>query len=752
MLSIGSRFRTEELPGGGGRQAEALAERNNWTLAELADRTIDTAGFDPAGVLDLELRRAGLHRTPAARPVDRAAQPGGQEDRQPARAAGDRRRRAGQVGKKDLSATKKQMKETVAQQTERLYEALCTERDWPFADWDVYLNHHPVARRLVQRLVWAVVDEGKAVQLFRPLEDGTLTDAEDEEVAVAPDARIRLAHDWLMKPKEVELWKQHLIDYEVKPLFAQLGKGTYELPKDRAGETEIKDFEGHLLEAFALRGRALKLGYTRGQAEDGGVFYTYVKRFPTLGIEAIIEFTGNGLPEENRTVALETLSFYASRANRDRPGSRSPRCPRSCSPSVTTTCARSPPTAAASTPSGGKRPASNRWPTPASSALPPSRPMPAELARLAEKDSLERPVGWRLSPRAVRAFIVGDPKLGISRKFYGDDALIDRCIVTLMSNRALLLVGEPGTAKSMLSELLAAAISGRSTTTIQGTAGTTEDQIKYSWNYALLLAEGPTPRALVPGPIYTAMEQGLLCRFEEVTRVQPEIQDSLISLLSDKLLHVPELKGDENTVFAARGFNVLATANIRDRGVHEMSSALKRRFNFETVRPIADRKLETKLVQEQTEALLAGGGGRGRLRARRRRSARRRLPGPAPGGDHRGRGGREAHRGDVVGRGGGRRLRRLPGRPLLRRAEGRRRARRPAAHRHRAQGQPRGRRRSCATTSTWWSSSGPSASPSGGACWMPGASSTADAAPRDGARDHHRRGTGAGRHACSPPS
>jgi MoxR-like ATPase len=227
-----------------------------------------------------------------------------------------------------------------------------------------------------------------------------------------------------------------------------------------------------------------------------------------------------------------------------------------------------------------------------------------ELERLAKADSGDRPRGWKLSPRAVRSFIVGDRKLKIARKFYGDDPLIDRCIVTLMSNRGLLLVGEPGTAKSMLSELLAAAISGRSVVTIQGTAGTTEDQIKYSWNYALLLAEGPTQQALVPGPMYKAMEEGLICRFEEVTRVQPEVQDSLISLLSDKLLHVPELKGGEATVFAAPGFNVLATANIRDRGVHEMSSALKRRFNFETVRPINDRRLEVQLVKEQTDALL----------------------------------------------------------------------------------------------------------------------------------------------------
>lgn len=227
-----------------------------------------------------------------------------------------------------------------------------------------------------------------------------------------------------------------------------------------------------------------------------------------------------------------------------------------------------------------------------------------EFARLAEADRDAKPVGWRLSPRSVRTFIVGDPRLDVKRKFYGDDALIDRCIVTLMSDRGLMLVGEPGTAKSMLSELLAAAISGKSTCTIQGTSGTTEDQVKYGWNYALLLAEGPTTRALVRGPIYEAMSEGCICRFEEVTRVQPEVQDCLISAMSDKMLRIPELEGSASTAFAAPGFNIVATANIRDRGVHEMSSALKRRFNFETVRPIADRKQEMQLVREQTESLL----------------------------------------------------------------------------------------------------------------------------------------------------
>ena len=239
-----------------------------------------------------------------------------------------------------------------------------------------------------------------------------------------------------------------------------------------------------------------------------------------------------------------------------------------------------------------------------------------ELARLAQADTRAKPPGWRLSPRAVRQFILGDEALKVSRKFYGDDPLVDRAIVTLMGHQGLMLVGEPGTAKSLLSELLAAAISGDSGLTVQGTAGTTEDHIKYSWNYALLLAEGPSQKALVPSPLYQAMRSGKLVRFEEITRCPPEIQDVLISLMSEKQLMIPELGQagpnadgsvtDGARLFAQRGFNIIATANLRDRGVHEMSSALKRRFNFETVRPIRDHAFEVELVTAQLQRDLAG--------------------------------------------------------------------------------------------------------------------------------------------------
>lgn len=250
----------------------------------------------------------------------------------------------------------------------------------------------------------------------------------------------------------------------------------------------------------------------------------------------------------------------------------------------------------------------------------PERLWAEELAFLAAWDDGPRPPGWRLTPRAVVTFIMGsrDEKLSlpkgakgqkptaIAEKFVGDRALVERSVVTLVGERGLLLVGEPGTAKSMLSELLAAAISGTSALTVQGTAGTTEDQLRYGWNYATLLARGPSREALVPSPILTAMRAGAMARVEEVTRCLPEVQDALVSILSDRRLAVPELAdvGGGLVEFAKPGFNVIATANLRDRGVSEMSAALKRRFNFETVPAIPELAREVALVKRQAQASL----------------------------------------------------------------------------------------------------------------------------------------------------
>jgi MoxR-like ATPase len=229
----------------------------------------------------------------------------------------------------------------------------------------------------------------------------------------------------------------------------------------------------------------------------------------------------------------------------------------------------------------------------------------AELEALRAADRDAKPEGWLLSPKAVRTYILGGKAGGseIRPKYLGSERVVEIAIATLATDRALLLVGEPGTAKSWLSEHLAAAISGNSLLLVQGTAGTTEEQVRYSWNYALLLAEGPSPKALVPSPMYRAMEEGKLVRFEEISRCPSEVQDTLITLLSEKVLAIPELNLH---LPAKRGFNLIATANTRDRGVNDMSAALTRRFNKVVLPVPQDVDTEVAIVQKRVAEIGAG--------------------------------------------------------------------------------------------------------------------------------------------------
>ena len=225
-----------------------------------------------------------------------------------------------------------------------------------------------------------------------------------------------------------------------------------------------------------------------------------------------------------------------------------------------------------------------------------------EIEQLIREDKYERPPGWKMSARAVLTYICGG-KAGtrdITPKYIGHQRLVEIAIATLVTDRALLLIGEPGTAKSWLSEHLAAAINGDSTKVVQGTAGTTEEHIRYTWNYAMLIAHGPSNDAIIKSSIFRAMESGTLARFEEITRCAAEVQDALISLLSEKRLSVPEL-GTE--VPAAKGFSIIATANTRDRGVNDMSAALKRRFNMIVLPTPATLENEIEIVRKRVREL-----------------------------------------------------------------------------------------------------------------------------------------------------
>ena len=234
--------------------------------------------------------------------------------------------------------------------------------------------------------------------------------------------------------------------------------------------------------------------------------------------------------------------------------------------------------------------------------LPAEQLFQKEIDALIENEKYPVPTGWRMSPKSVFTYICGGKSGGveITPKYIGHERLVEIAISTLVTDRALLLIGEPGTAKSWLSEHLTAAINGNSTRVIQGTAGTTEEQIKYSWNYAMLIANGPSKEAMIPSPVYRAMEDGAIARVEEISRCASEVQDALISILSEKRISVPEL-GIE--VPAKKGFSAIATANTRDKGVNEMSAALKRRFNIVVLPAPESLESEMEIVQTRIAQL-----------------------------------------------------------------------------------------------------------------------------------------------------
>ncbi|WP_057856597.1 DUF4132 domain-containing protein [Bradyrhizobium lablabi] len=310
LLSIARRHRTNAVQVLAQALVERLADERNWTTDELADRTIPTAGLDERGTLDLEIGSRVYQARLDAEDVLTLYNPDGKVVKSLPQVSDGPDKESAAEAKKALSNAKKELKQVHEFQAKRLYEALCVGRRWQLADWQRFLLEHPIVGRLVQRLVWLGLDaQGEIVASFRPLEDLSLTDSSDNAVDPASFAAVQLAHRSLFTAEQSEAWKQHLADYKVEPLFNQLDRSVL----TSGVGSSIDDRAGHIIEAFKLRGAAQKLGYERAQAEDGGWFTQYIKPFGGVAINAVIEFTGSPLPEENRAVALVAAKFVRAR-------------------------------------------------------------------------------------------------------------------------------------------------------------------------------------------------------------------------------------------------------------------------------------------------------------------------------------------------------------------------------------------------------------------------------------------------------
>jgi len=308
VIAAATRLKQKGVQKFAGELVNKVAEARDWTMDELADRTVPTAGFDEDGVLtlvcgeDAKVYEARITpdlnvvlRNPAGKEV--ANLPSGQDD-------------ATAAAKKQLGATKKELKQIISMQAARLYEALCAERSWSTDDWRRSFHDHPVLRRLVERVVWLGLDgEGNVIGAFRPTAEGDFTNTDDASVDIAAFDRVRIAHGALLSDDEGKAWAQHLEDYEIKPLFTQFGRALLRAAEEDAKQTRIEDRKGWVTDAFTIRGIAAKLGYERGPALDGGFFNEYRKPFSSAGLAAVIEFSGNSLPEQNVPAALVLLRF-----------------------------------------------------------------------------------------------------------------------------------------------------------------------------------------------------------------------------------------------------------------------------------------------------------------------------------------------------------------------------------------------------------------------------------------------------------
>ncbi len=309
LLSAARRHRTRSVQDAAAELVETIAERNGWTREELADRTMPTAGFDENGqmVFDYGSRRFTATLSDNLTPL-LTSEDGKSVKALPAARKSDDDEMAKEA-KKAFGACKKELKQVVQTTAGRLYEAMCAARKWPAGDWTEFLHAHPIASRLIQRLIWIHEENGPRA-CFRPAEDGALLTAEDDEIEAPRSGTVCLAHRSILSDAEAAAWRAHLKDYKVKPLFEQIDRPALPDNIDMA-KTGIDTYEGYASDSFTLRGVLTKLGYQRGAAEDGGFFHYYTKYFESANLQAIIFFTGNCLPEENVPAALRHMGFCA---------------------------------------------------------------------------------------------------------------------------------------------------------------------------------------------------------------------------------------------------------------------------------------------------------------------------------------------------------------------------------------------------------------------------------------------------------
>ncbi len=306
--------------------AEALgqaADALHITTEELADRIVPNLGFDESlcRIFDYGTRQFKVYLTPALeleifegeKKLKNLPKPGAKDDSETAEASA-----------KAFKEMKKQLKNTITAQKQRLEYALLCPRTWTAQGWQDLFVKNPVMHCFAIGLIWGTYDaDGKLQDTFRYMEDGTFNTADEDEYALPEDAVIGLLHPVEPDADTLAAWKQQLEDYEITQPFPQLDRAVFTLAENENGQTEVCRFAGRTLNNLTLLGRMTKYGWSKGMAQDGGFFYEFERQdiirrekgadgaVRSVGFHAELRFSGMYIAAyDNEDVTIEKVRFF----------------------------------------------------------------------------------------------------------------------------------------------------------------------------------------------------------------------------------------------------------------------------------------------------------------------------------------------------------------------------------------------------------------------------------------------------------
>jgi hypothetical protein len=266
--------------------AEAARVRG-LTVEELGDLVVPWLGFEPGQtrIVDAGKTRIEVRLTPDFKLAFRDAATGKKVAKIPDSAPEELKAEF-----KEITAG---LKEAVKSQLLRMETLMVRQFRWSAARWRELFLLHPLLFPFAQRLVWGAYDaKGALTATFRALEDRTLTDVADDPAELEATVTVGILHPLELEAAQRTAWVKHLADYDVEPPFAQLERPVVLVEPPDAGRLMGDRYAGTTLNGMTFKGRAERLGWTRGSVCDAGGINFYLKTFPSAGVDVFVGTEG----------------------------------------------------------------------------------------------------------------------------------------------------------------------------------------------------------------------------------------------------------------------------------------------------------------------------------------------------------------------------------------------------------------------------------------------------------------------------